>query len=53
MSTFKAIVIVKKEHGQQAAIRDVDDSELMEGDVTVRVTRSTLNYKDALALGGR
>ncbi|MBA3477585.1 MAG: oxidoreductase [Lautropia sp.] len=53
MSTFKAIVVVKKEDGQQAAIRDVDDSELMEGDVTVRVTHSTLNYKDALALGGR
>jgi acrylyl-CoA reductase (NADPH) len=53
MGTFKAIVVEKSASGQQAAIRDVDDSELMDGDVSMRVTHSTLNYKDALALTGR
>jgi acrylyl-CoA reductase (NADPH) len=53
MSTFKAIVVEKTESGQQAAVGERDDSELSEGDVTVRVTHSTLNYKDALALTGR
>ena len=31
----------------------MDDAELMEGDVTVRVTHSTVNYKDGLALTGK
>lgn len=53
MSTFKAIVVEKREDGQHAGIKQIDDNELMDGDVTVRVTHSTLNYKDALALDGR
>ena len=31
----------------------MDESELMDGDVTVRVTHSTVNYKDGLALSGK
>ena len=31
----------------------MEDSELMDGDVTVRVTHSTVNYKDGLALSGK
>ncbi|KMO22003.1 MDR family oxidoreductase [Methylobacterium platani] len=53
MGTFKAVVIEKAEGGQRVALRDVDESELMDGDVTVRVTHSTLNYKDGLALTGK
>ncbi|WP_428979790.1 alcohol dehydrogenase catalytic domain-containing protein, partial [Escherichia coli] len=39
--------------GQSLAFRDFDDADLMDGDVTVRVTHSTLNYKDGLALTGK
>jgi putative quinone oxidoreductase, YhdH/YhfP family len=53
MGTFKAIVIDKTESGQQVEHRDFDEADLMEGDVTVRVLYSTLNYKDGLALTGR
>src|SRR5277367_6258654 len=31
----------------------MDESELMDGDVTIRVTHSTVNYKDGLALSGK
>ncbi|GJE38125.1 acrylyl-CoA reductase (NADPH) [Methylobacterium persicinum] len=53
MGTFKAWVIEKTEGGQSLAFRDFDEADLMDGDVTVRVTHSTLNYKDGLALTGR
>ncbi len=53
MGTFKAIVVEKTEAGQVVAIRDFDESQLMEGDVTVRVTHSSMNYKDGLALTGK
>ncbi|MBZ6075939.1 acrylyl-CoA reductase (NADPH) [Microvirga puerhi] len=53
MGTFKAIVIDKTETGQQVRSRDFDEADLMEGDVTVRVAYSTLNYKDGLALTGK
>jgi len=50
---FKAIRVDKTETGQAVSAVEMSDAELMEGDVTVRVTHSTLNYKDALALTGR
>jgi acrylyl-CoA reductase (NADPH) len=53
MPTFRAIRIDKLEKGTSAAFVDFDESELMEGDVTVRVTHSTLNYKDGLAITGK
>ena len=53
MGTFKAIRIDKAEKGTIAALTQFDDAELMEGDVTVRVEWSTLNYKDGLAVTGR
>src|SRR5262249_4640693 len=52
MSTFKAIVIHKGDSGQTVALGDFDEKELMEGDVTLRVEWSTLNYKDGLAVTG-
>jgi acrylyl-CoA reductase (NADPH) len=52
MGKFKAILVEKSASGQRAHVREVDDSDL-EGDVYLRVTHSSLNYKDALALGGR
>lgn len=53
MTSFKALVATKGETGPNLAFADFDESELMEGDVTVRVTHSTVNYKDGLALTGR
>jgi acrylyl-CoA reductase (NADPH) len=53
LGTFKAIRIDKAEKGTIAALTQFDDAELMEGDVTVRVEWSTLNYKDGLAVTGK
>ncbi|MFL5229477.1 MAG: MDR family oxidoreductase, partial [Microvirga sp.] len=39
--------------GQKAGLTDFDDQDLMEGDVTIRVEWSTLNYKDGLAVTGK
>ena len=50
---FRAIVIDKTEGGSQAAYRTLEQSELMDGDVDVRVTHSTVNYKDGLAITGK
>jgi acrylyl-CoA reductase (NADPH) len=51
--TFKAIVVEKGAGGQKAGLADFDDANLMDGDVTVRVEWSTVNYKDGLALTGK
>jgi len=53
MSAFRAIVIDKSDSGQSVELRAFDEADLMEGDVTVRVSHSTLNYKDGLALTGK
>ena len=53
MATFKAIVIDKAEAGQTVRLADFDEKDLMEGDVTVRVEWSTVNYKDGLAVTGK
>jgi acrylyl-CoA reductase (NADPH) len=53
VTTFKAIVIDKAESGQKVALRDFDENDLMDGDVTVRVEHSTINYKDGLAITGK
>jgi acrylyl-CoA reductase (NADPH) len=53
MTTFKAIVIDKTEAGQSVGLKDFDDKDLMDGDVTVRVEWSTVNYKDGLAVTGK
>jgi acrylyl-CoA reductase (NADPH) len=53
MGTFKAIRIDKADKGTTAALAQFDEAELMDGDVTVRVEWSTLNYKDGLAVTGK
>ena len=53
MGTFKAIVIDKADNGQTVRLADFDEKDLMDGDVTVAVEYSTLNYKDGLALTGK
>jgi len=50
---FKGILIEKDDAGYRANLSDIDEAQLPEGDVTVRVSHSTLNYKDALAITGK
>ncbi len=52
--TFKAIVITRGEDkAQSVAIGELSDADLMDGDVTVRVEATTVNYKDGLAITGK
>ena len=50
--SFRAILCNKTEQGQTCAITSLEEKDLMEGDVTIDVAFSTLNYKDGLALSG-
>lgn len=49
----KAILIEKDDAGYRAGLGDIRSVDLPEGDVTVTVEWSTLNYKDALAITGK
>jgi acrylyl-CoA reductase (NADPH) len=53
VTTFRAIVIDKSAAGQDVRLAEFDEKDLMEGDVTVAVDWSTVNYKDGLALTGK
>jgi len=50
---FGAILVDKTDTGQSVGLKTLKDSDLMEGDVLVRVTHSTVNYKDGLAITGK
>lgn len=50
---FKALLLERSDAGFSAGLRDLDDASLPEGDVTLAVEYSTLNYKDALAITNR
>lgn len=50
---FKGILITKDDAGYKAQVQQIDEATLPEGDVTVRVEWSTLNYKDGLAITGK
>jgi len=45
-------ILVTRDDGYRADLVDVDEAQLPEGDVTVRIEYSTLNYKDSLAITG-
>ena len=53
MAKFKAIVVEKADKGQTVSLTEFDEADLMDGDVTVRVDWSTINYKDGLAITGK
>ena len=50
--TFRALVLEENQGKVSSSIRELDDSALPQGDVTVAVEYSTLNYKDGLVLNG-
>ena len=49
---FKALMIEKEGDVQTVNIVEIDDNDLMQGNILVKVTHSTLNYKDGLAITG-
>jgi len=50
--TFKALVLDQVDDEFSAGFREVDVDELPEGDVTVAIDYSTINYKDGLVING-
>ncbi len=50
---FRAILIDKQEGAQSAKVVDLEDSQLPDAAVTVRIEYSTVNYKDGLAITGK
>ncbi len=51
--SFRAIQISRTEAGQQVDLVELTEADLMEGDVTVAVSHSSVNYKDGLAITGK
>jgi acrylyl-CoA reductase (NADPH) len=51
---FKAILVSRDEDKKQSvAVTELSEADLMEGDVTVSVEATTVNYKDGLAITGK
>jgi acrylyl-CoA reductase (NADPH) len=50
---FRAILVEKVDAGTATRATTLDEAQLPEGDVTIRVEFSTINYKDALAITGK
>jgi acrylyl-CoA reductase (NADPH) len=50
---FKAILIEKTAAGSAARLADLEEAQLPQGEVLIRVEFSTINYKDALAITGK
>lgn len=50
---FKALYLTKDNDSFQARVAELDEAALPEGDVTLRLAYSTVNYKDALAITNR
>jgi len=53
MSSFEALLVSKSDDGQAAEWTAMTEDDLMDGNVTVRVSHSTVNYKDGLAVTGK
>ncbi|MGD9784532.1 MAG: MDR family oxidoreductase [Hyphomicrobiaceae bacterium] len=53
MTKFKALLATKSESGPEIGWTELSEADLMDGDVLVRVSHSTINYKDGLALTGK
>ncbi|MEI8594332.1 acrylyl-CoA reductase (NADPH) [Photobacterium sp. Hal280] len=49
---FKALILNQQDNTTHAQVGNIDHSQLPDGDVTVAVEYSSLNYKDGLAITG-
>ena len=52
MDKFRALLVSKTETGQKVEITQLTETDLMDGDVTIAVSHSSVNYKDGLAVTG-
>ena len=50
---FRAILLSKDDGQFHATLADIDEAQLPQGDVTVGIEFSTVNYKDGLAIANR
>ena len=50
--SFTALMLEERDGKVRAGLQQVEDGALPDGDVTVRISHSTLNYKDGLILNG-
>src|SRR6188474_1635899 len=53
VDTFQALLVTKDDDRQSVAITELTEADLMEGNVTVAVEHTTVNYKDGLAITGK
>jgi acrylyl-CoA reductase (NADPH) len=53
MTSFRAYVVDKPDGHYRVEVKSLTVADLMDGDVTIRVSHSTVNYKDGLALTGK
>jgi acrylyl-CoA reductase (NADPH) len=53
MTTFRALLLSKTDEGQKVELTNLTKVDLMEGDVTIKVEHSSVNYKDGLAITGK
>lgn len=50
--SFNAVIVEKDDEGKtSASVKSINDSDLPEGNVTIAVEYSTVNYKDGLCIG--
>ena len=49
---FRALVLEEADGKVSSSIQELDEASLPDGDVTVAIDYSTLNYKDGMILGG-
>ena len=52
-ATFRALLATKDGDRQSVVVTELTEADLMDGDVTVAVEHSTVNYKDGLAITGK
>ena len=50
--TFRALVLEEADRKVSASVQDLDEAQLPDGDVTIAISYSTLNYKDGMILNG-
>ena len=53
MEKFRALLVSKTEAGQRVEITQLTEANLMDGDVTIAVSHSSVNYKDGLGITGK
>ena len=50
---MQALILEQQDGNTLASVQDIADSQLPQGNVTVDIAWSSLNYKDALAITGK